>query len=150
MGLEDYIRAGEGSGQALLEAVETLAVAAGHPEVAEAQLLLWGMSAGGQFNYEFACWKPERVRAFVVNKGGIYYTHLAPSAARAVPGIFFIGGLDEAFRIQSIRGIFAVNEIAGCAWKLVINADEHHELGLTRHQATDFFSRILESAGVES
>jgi pimeloyl-ACP methyl ester carboxylesterase len=32
------------------------------------------MSAGGQFNYEFAAWKPDRVAAFVVNKGGIYYT----------------------------------------------------------------------------
>jgi len=22
---------------------------------------MWGMSAGGQFNYEFVAWKPERV-----------------------------------------------------------------------------------------
>jgi poly(3-hydroxybutyrate) depolymerase len=29
-------------------------------KVASAPLFLWGMSAGGQFNYEFAAWKPER------------------------------------------------------------------------------------------
>ena len=40
-----------------------------HPEVASAPLLLWGMSAGGEFNYEFTVWKPERVAAFIVNKG---------------------------------------------------------------------------------
>ncbi len=46
------------------------------PEIAQAPLLLWGMSAGGEFNYEFVAWKPERVAAFVVNKGGIYYSAL--------------------------------------------------------------------------
>ncbi len=30
-----------------------------------------GFSAGGQYNYEFASWKPEKVISFVVNKGGI-------------------------------------------------------------------------------
>ena len=52
----------------------------------------WGMSAGGQFDYEFASWKPERVVAFVVNKGGIYYTALTPRATREVPALLFIGG----------------------------------------------------------
>jgi hypothetical protein len=47
------------------------------------------MSAGGQFNYEFVAWRPERVLAFVVNKGGIYYSALLPQAARNVPGILF-------------------------------------------------------------
>ena len=54
-----------------------------HDEVASVPLVLWGQSAGGQFNYEFTCWKPERVLAFVVNKGGIYYTHLAPEQPAA-------------------------------------------------------------------
>lgn len=143
MGLEEYVRAGEGTGQALLDAISTLTLEAGHPEAATAPLLLWGLSAGGQFNYEFTCWKPERVLAFAVNKGGIYYTHLAPAAARAVPGIFFIGGKDEEFRIHSIRGIFAVNKAAGAVWRLVVNADEHHETGMTRNQSVEFFEEIL-------
>ena len=33
----------------------------------------------------------ERVVAFVVNKGGIYYTALTSKAARDVPGMLFIG-----------------------------------------------------------
>ena len=141
--IEDYARAGDGSGQALLDAVDRLAKAAAHPEAAAAPLLLWGHSAGGEFNYEFVCWKPARVLAFVVNKGGYYFTHLAPAVTRAVPGIFFIGGKDEAFRIQSIQGIFAVNLQAGAAWKLVVEPDTGHEPGRTRELSVEFFAEVI-------
>ena len=86
--IEDYIKASEGSGQALLDPVSRFATRSQHPELALAPFFLWGMSAGGQFNYEFAAWKPERVAAFVVNKGGIYYHALVPKAARDVPKPF--------------------------------------------------------------
>ena len=143
MNIEEYARAGAGSGAALLEALARFATDTQHPEVASASLLLWGHSAGGEFNYEFACWKPERVTAFVVNKGGYYFTHLAPTAARNRPSIFFIGGKDEEFRILSIRGIFAINQKAGAAWKLVVNPSEGHEIGQTREQAVRFFDEVL-------
>ena len=143
MNIEEYARARDGSGQALLDAVNRLAVAASHPEAAAAPLLLWGHSAGGEFNYEFVCWEPARVAAFVVNKGGYYFTHLASAATRAVPGIFFLGGKDELFRIQSIQGIFAVNQRAGADWKLVVEPDAGHEVGNTRELAAEFFSEII-------
>jgi hypothetical protein len=76
------------------------------------------MSAGGQFYYEFAAWKPERVIAFVVNKDGIYYTALTPRASRDVPGMLFIGGKDLDSRVQTITGLFAVNRRAGALWAL--------------------------------
>jgi len=59
-----------------------LVVGVGPIRLANAPLLMWVMSAGGEFNYEFTAWKRERVLAFVVNKGGIYYTALASQAAR--------------------------------------------------------------------
>jgi hypothetical protein len=43
------------------------------------------MSAGGQFSAGFVAWKAERVAAFIVNKGGIYYSALVSKAARDVP-----------------------------------------------------------------
>ncbi len=143
MNIEEYARAGNGSGQALLDAVTNFADSSGHSELATAPLVLWGQSAGGEFNYEFACWKPERVLAFVVNKGGYYFTHLAPSAARALPGIFFIGAKDLEFRIKSIEGIFAINREAGAKWKLVIERDAGHELGKTPQLAAEFFDEVI-------
>lgn len=72
--IEHYADVAQGSGQALLDALTALSGRSGHPELASAPFLMWGMSAGGEFNYEFVNWKPERVIGFVVNKGGIYYS----------------------------------------------------------------------------
>ena len=116
--IEHYVNVSQGSGQALLDAIGRFADRAKHPELASAPFYMWGMSAGGQFNYEFVAWKPERVAAFVVNKGGIYYTALAPKAAREVPGLLFIGEKDLEFRNHTIAGLFAVNRRAGARWAL--------------------------------
>ena len=67
-----YYEATRGTGDALLEAMKTFAKQSSHEEIALAPLLLYGESAGGQFNYDFVLWKPERVMAFTVNKGGYY------------------------------------------------------------------------------
>ena len=56
MFIEHYIEVSEGSGQAFLDALTRLGEMAGHSELASAPLLLWGMSAGGEFNYELALW----------------------------------------------------------------------------------------------
>ena len=53
---------------------------------------------------EFVAWKPERVVAFFVNKGGIYYTALTPRASQDVPGMLFIGGKDLESRIPDNHG----------------------------------------------
>src|SRR5436305_1427366 len=103
--IEEYVNVSQGSGQAFLDAMSAFATRSRHPELGTAPFLLWGMSAGGEFNYEFTMWRPERVVAFVVNKGNIYYTALAPKAAREVPGILFTGGKDLEFRTNTIAGL---------------------------------------------
>ena len=95
--IENYANAAQGSGQALLDALTAFSGRSDHPELANAPLLLWGMSAGGEFNYEFTAWKPERVIAFVVNKGGIYFSALLPAAARHVPALLFVAEEDLDF-----------------------------------------------------
>jgi len=56
--IEHYVNVSQGSGQALVDALAGFAERAHHTELASAPLLLWGMSAGGEFNYEFVAWKP--------------------------------------------------------------------------------------------
>jgi dienelactone hydrolase len=101
------------------------------------------MSAGGQFNYEFAAWKPERVVAFVVNKGGIYYSALVPRAAREVPALLFVGDKDLAFRTNTIAGLFAVNRRAGALWALVAEPDTAHAVGRSRDLGAMFFADVM-------
>ena len=141
--IEEYVNVSQGSGQALLDAVNAFAARSKHPELATAPFLLWGMSAGGEFNYEFACWKPERVVAFVVNKGNIYYTALAPKAARGVPAILFTGGKDLEFRTSTITGLFAVNRRAGALWALAEEPSAAHIVGRSRDVALALFEDAL-------
>jgi poly(3-hydroxybutyrate) depolymerase len=141
--LEDYVQVSRGSGQALLDAIDSLATRAKHPELKTAPLFLWGMSAGGQFNYEFTAWKPERVAAFVVNKGGIYYSALVPRAAREVPGLLFIGGKDLESRIATITGLFALNRRAGALWALTEEPSVGHAVARSAELGAIFFEDVM-------
>ena len=141
--IEEYINVSQGSGQTFLNALTTLAQRSRHAEVANAPLLLWGISAGGEFNYEFTAWKPERVIAFIVNKGGIYYSALVSPAARAVPGVLFVGGKDLLFRTQTIVGLFSINRRAGALWALTEEPSAEHVVGRSEELATVFFDEIL-------
>lgn len=143
MFIEEYVDVSRGSGQALLDTLTTFAAKSGHAEIATAPLLLWGMSAGGEFNYEFTAWKPERVIAFVVNKGNVYYTALAPAAARRVPGILFTGEKDLEFRIGAIDGLFAINRRAGALWAYAMEPGVGHAVAHSREFAAVLFEEML-------
>lgn len=143
MFIEHYVDVRRGSGQALLDALTRLGEEAGHPEIGTAPLLTWGMSAGGELNYELALWKPERVLGFVVNKGGIYYSAQAEAPARRVPGLFFIGEKDLAFRNDIIRGIYSINRRSGALWALVEEPGVAHEVARSRELAVLFFEELL-------
>lgn len=141
--IESYIDVSKGAGPALLDALAKFASRSQHPELTTAPFLMWGMSAGGEFNYEFVAWKPERVAAFVVNKGGIYYTALASQAARNVPGILFVGGKDLEFRTNTIVGLFAVNRRAGALWALAEEPNAAHVVGRSIDVAKILFEDVL-------
>jgi poly(3-hydroxybutyrate) depolymerase len=145
MFIEHYVDVSKGSGQALLDSLASLAKKSNHPEIAAAPVLLWGMSAGGEFNYEFAAWRPERVIAFVVNKGNVYYTALAPDAARRVPGILFTGEKDLAFRVDAIAGLFAINRRAGALWAYAQEPGVGHEVAHSREFAAVLFEEMVDA-----
>jgi poly(3-hydroxybutyrate) depolymerase len=144
MFIEHYIDVASGSGDAFLKALDQLGQMSGHPEIARAPLLLWGMSAGGEFNYEFALWRPDRVAAFVVNKGGIYYSALASTEARQVPGLFFIGTEDLDFRNDIVRGIYSINRYAHALWALIEQAGVGHRVAGSDIIAAAFYREVLE------
>ena len=97
-GRPPYYQASEGSGNILLTSIEKYSKEISNKDINKLPLLLYGFSAGGQFNYEFASWKPEKVISFVVNKGGYYNTGITSNQTQKVPGIFFIGEDDNYYR----------------------------------------------------
>ena len=108
-------------------------------------ILLWGFSAGGQFNYEFAVMYPSWVAGFVVNKGGVYYTALAPKETRDIPALWFIGERDAEWRRDIVRGIVNLNRVAGCQWELVKELDTAHSIGVSKELSKTFFATILKN-----
>jgi hypothetical protein len=141
--IENYANAAQGSGQALLDAIVAFSKRSNHRELADAPLLLWGISAGGQFNYEFTAWKPDRVVAFVVNKGGVYFSALLSAAARRVPGFLFVGEDDLEARKRIIEGLFSLNRRMGALWAFAEEPNTGHAVGRSQEMATVFFDDIL-------
>ena len=140
---ESYIAVSKGSGEALQAALTHFADRSGHWEVANLPFLMWGMSAGGQFNYEYVAWKPERVVGFVVNKGGVYYSALLSRESRRVPGILFTGGKDLEFRTNTINGLFNVNRRGGALWAVAEEPSAAHVVGRSRDVALAFYEDII-------
>ncbi len=141
--VEDYANVSKGSGQALLKAINAFAARSRHPELATAPLVLWGMSAGGEVNYELAAWIPDRVAAFVVNKGNFYYTGVASKATRNIPALFFVGESDLQYRITAVTGIWAMNRRPGALWALVQEPNTPHAVGRSDVLSRMFFDDVL-------
>jgi hypothetical protein len=140
-----YERPERGTGSALHDALKQFATLSGHEEVATVPLLLWGVSAGGEFNYNYVVWRPDQVMAFVVNKGGYYTAEEADSHARAVPGLFFLGMTDAGYRISGITSIWKAGRQGGALWALAPQPNSGHEFSKTDPLARIFFEAVLKA-----
>ncbi|MDG1438206.1 MAG: hypothetical protein P8P98_04460 [Emcibacteraceae bacterium] len=149
MMIEDYIKVSEGSGAAIIGAIDHFANVTGHEELSYAPFLLWGMSAGGEINHEIAAWIPERVIAFVVNKGGYYYSAVPPEATRQTPGLYSIGLDDLPSRNTMIKGMYLTNRRAGALWTLAEEKGVAHEVADSRNLATAYYETIMKMRMVD-
>ena len=140
---ELYAQAALGSGQALVDAITTLSTKTDRCELANAPLLLWGFSAGGQFAYDFACFAPERVIAFVVNKGGYYHPVPPTPEAMRIPALMFIGGKDLQRRIDAIDTLYSLGRAENAPWALTVERTRAHEPGDSVSLAQPYFHAIL-------
>lgn len=139
-----YYEVEKWGGAVLLEGLEKLSEASSHPEIATAPLAFHGFSAGGQFNYNFACWKPGRTLAFVVNKGGYYGTQIN-AEVRQVPALWILGARDKDFRIQNITTLYGDNRQKGALWALVPEPNAGHEVARSSEVGAAFIDEVLAS-----
>ncbi|MDA9273020.1 hypothetical protein N9P83_01795 [Flavobacteriaceae bacterium] len=138
-----YRDASKGSGEILLKSIEKYSQEISNKNINELPLLLYGFSAGGQYNFEFASWKPERVISFVVNKGGYYDTAVTSSDTQKVPGIFFIGEDDLYYRNNLILGIYSANRSQGANWTLITEKYTKHSPKNSKDLSISFFESIM-------
>ena len=108
-----------GSGKALIEALKKFSELVGRLEIENLPMLMWGHSAGGRFNYRFACYAPERVIG-VVSIKGVYYFSKATVQTRKVPAIFILGENDSYKRISNIMRLFNKHRSQGASWAVAV------------------------------
>ena len=138
-----YRDASKGSGDILLKSIEKYSKTISNKNIIQLPLLLFGFSAGGQFNYEFASWKPEKVISFVVNKGGYYSTAITSKETQKVPGIFIIGENDLYYRNNLILGIYSSNRSQGAIWTLITEKETKHAPKNSKALSISFFESIM-------
>jgi hypothetical protein len=103
-----------------------LASASGHPELIHAPLAPIGLSNAGQMSYGFNALRPEKVIAFIANKGCCYNNRLPNEAALRTPGLLIAGELDTQVRRDSIRGLFIDNRPRGALWSWIEEENTGH------------------------
>jgi len=82
----DFSNARRGSGTSLLGALRHFSDATGSRDLANLNMMVYGVAAGGQFAFSFTQDKPDRVFAFAAVLGAYW---VPPTAAgRKTPGIF--------------------------------------------------------------
>ena len=96
---EPFFLVDKGSGDAILEAIKTLANQVGRPDLAEAPLVIYGRELmGSAFAYNMAQWKPERVACALAMKGGAFFSIEPTEASVKVPLLILKGEYDDSWR----------------------------------------------------
>ncbi|MDR1303887.1 MAG: hypothetical protein LBK76_01565 [Verrucomicrobiales bacterium] len=138
----DYDYPAKGSGAALFKALVSFGEKLNQPSFSSLPLCLYGHSAGGQFAYHFARWKPEQVMAFATVKGGCHDLNDA-EPVRTVPGLFIIGQYDEKYRHENMTELVYANRKEKALWCLAIEPNTRHEPAQSPQLAIGFFEAVI-------
>ena len=139
--LKDYSEASLGSGKALMNAVEKIAVKNNHSSISSLPFLMRGYSAGGVFSYNFSAYKPELVVGFVNIRG--WSLESTSSVNKHIPGLTLIGQLEG--RNEYVRNLILNKRSEGGLWSFAIEPGANHFYDLTASDnlAIDFFTSII-------
>lgn len=144
-----YAHSEEGSGLALLTALEKLSEKAGKEYLKDLPFLLRGFSAGGLFSHSFSAFRHERVLAFGNIRGG--GLDLTPDVNKGIPGIMFYGENDFQHRNDRIIEVVEMKRSIGGNWCLVKEpvVDHFGRLDRTDSLLQKLFSKVLAKRLVE-
>lgn len=114
----------------------------GRLELHHAPVLYWGHSMGGQQAYGMARRIPERMVAFIVNKGANYVKESGVDPWN-VPALMIAGETDSDLRRDNIRNLYLEGRAEGAPWALLEEYRQSHSTGNSMHIAFGFFEDIL-------
>ena len=139
-----YSYASEGSGAALLLALDSLAEKHQIEQLKVLPFLMRGYSAGGVFSHNFSEFKPEKVIAFANIRGGSL--DLTSEVNNPIPGLMLAGENDAPARNERIAEIVLSKRSDGAIWAYAIEPVSDHFGSVT---ASDKLIRSLFSKALE-
>jgi autotransporter-associated beta strand protein len=119
------------------------ATASGHPEVAHLPFVLAGWSGGGQIAYGINTKIPERVIAYIMNKGAFYVPGDLSPAALKTPSIAVGGQFDLGADRTGIIDRFDSNRLRGGLCALAVEQNAGHVEGNVNGLFFTFFDHAI-------
>jgi autotransporter-associated beta strand protein len=127
----------------LLADLAWYATASGHPEVTNLPFVLCGWSGGGQIAYGINTKIPERVIAYIMNKGAYYVPGALSATALKTPSIGVGGQFDLGVGRTGIIDRFEANRPSGGLCALAIEQNTGHVEGNVDGMFFTFFDHAI-------
>lgn len=114
----------DGGADALLNVVQRLAQEAGHLELIDAPLILWGHSGGGGVASILAGLNPGRTLAFVRYHSGPLSGDI--NVVSRIPALFFAGEQDQTAPAQVAETLWKTGRSLGAPWTFAVEPKATH------------------------
>lgn len=127
---------GPASDQLIRDALDAIAKKSGRAEIANAPILLYGLSGGGPEASGFTARNPERIAGLFL-KSPQSVDLLTTPAALSVPTFVVLAELDAFIDNSAIKAAFQANRKSGALWGLAMEAGvAHHDLTPAQQELT--------------
>jgi hypothetical protein len=123
-----------GSDNALFAAIGSFAGLSGHPEIADAPVLLFGLSGGGPEAAGLVSRHPEHAIG-LLERVPVSVTNLTAPPALAVPTFVMQAELDEEVNNTQVQTTFSANRSRGGLWALAVEPGVGHHVATGRGNA---------------
>lgn len=143
---EHYNLVDKGSARTLDEALNYFEEKLPAQGLSKLPLLMWGHSAGGQYNHGMACYWPERILGYCAIKGG-YYPMEPIEGTASVPALYIAGENDAPRRISGIHEAFKQilkNTPQPAPLAFAVEPNSGHEPAQSAKLVAPFFSKLIE------
>jgi hypothetical protein len=120
-----------GSDDALFAAIGSFATLSGHPEIAQAPALLFGLSAGAPEAAGLVSRHPERAIG-LLERVPVSVTSLTAPSALSVPTFVMQAELDEVVDNAAVRATFSANRSQDGLWALAVEPGVGHSVATSR------------------
>jgi pimeloyl-ACP methyl ester carboxylesterase len=143
-GCQEWINPEDGSGPALLTAINRFAKSTGHPELKKVPWLLWGHSGGGYWVLKMLTEYPDRILAAFCYSAAFNPDIVYPISAARIPVMLRHAGktdLTGCWQTAS-QAFLKLRKIGGYA-SLAYTAGQTHNFSYVRYMAIPFFEAAL-------